>query len=157
MLRRRVLHITFGSGLQSIHFFVSPRARMIPADGVENIPQCEDPGFRNEQTGVAMRSRVMAETLGSVDQGSLPDIEIEPKAGLPVSCPSPESDFGKATNDFRRLTDVVEAFPLAIEDGLEFGHPEKQAEIQTESNCFVAETDRGFWRNPHDQADGFYA
>ncbi len=35
--------------------------------------------------------------------------------------------------------------------------PETEAETQPKSNCFVAETDRGFCRNPHDQADGFYA
>jgi len=132
MLRRRVLHITFGSGLQSIHFFVSPRTRMISTDGVENIPQREDPGFRNEQAGLPMRSRVMAKTVGGMDQRRLPDIEVESKTGLSASCPSPESDFGKAANDFRSLTNIVEALPFAIEDRFEIGHPATQRHSEPE-------------------------
>ena len=36
-------------------------------------------------------------------------------------------------------------------------NPKAQAEIQLESNWFVAEPDRGFCQHPCDQADGFFA
>jgi hypothetical protein len=156
MLRCQVFHVTLGSASQAIHFFLCPCGGVIPADGMDNIAQCENLSFWNEQPGIPMRPRVVAKTVWCVDQGKSPDIEVEPETGLPTPCPPPDRLSGKTADDFRGLARVIEAFSLAVEDRNEFGHPERQAEIQRESNFFVAEPDRGFQAaDPRIQADGF--
>jgi hypothetical protein len=156
MLWCQISYIAPGGTSQTIHFIWSPRAGMIPADGLNNVAQREDLRFRDKQSGMSMCARIVTETLRSMNERGLPDIKIEPEAGFSLSCPMPERGSSEASNHLRSLTRIVEALSLAVEDGLVIGHPGTQAEIQPESNCFVAEPDRGFCQNPHDQADGFY-
>lgn len=156
MLRCPAFHVTLGCASQSFSFFLRPCGGVNSADRLDNISQRENVRFGDKQSPVPMCPRVVAKAVGRVDHVCLPDIKVESEASLSLSGPSPERVYREAANDLRCLAHVIEALSLAVEDGLVIGHPETQAEIQPESNCFVAEPDRGFCQNPHDQADGFY-
>jgi len=91
-----------------------------------------------------------------LDHRFLLHIEIQPEGCSSFRSPIPEGLRRCTFNDPSRLSEIVKAISIAMNKGLFLEHPGTQAEIQPESNCFVAEPDRGFCQNPHDQADGFY-
>jgi hypothetical protein len=103
---------TTGGGFQPQHVSTRERAgadRIVP----QNIPQSEDPVLRNEHAAFPMCFRFVAETVRAVKHRYALNRKFKTEWCLPALGPIPHGGVTNASNNLRRLPDVIE--PLAVD------------------------------------------